>query len=379
MNELDPGDLARSLSQIPLFRELQRLLFSQTGPVNWEIARQIAIAVAEAGTPGVPPNNDDQLAFAEACRIAELHLTRQSGLESPSSAASVRVLTKRQWAEVNLEGMRPFVERFSSKIQLSGELQAGMMIQGAMNALGPLLLGIQTGFLIGYLSRRVLGQYDLCLPRAGSEKVLFVFSNILELERELDFEPQQFQLWLSLHEVAHRLEFESIAWPRSHLVGLVESFIDAAQVNSDEVVERLQGVGDPDRLSHLMQNPDELLPLILTDAQRAKINEIQAFLSVLEGYAEWQMRLVGSELLPQFDRMREGMSRRRVERSATERLLEGLLGLDLKREQYRAGEKFVAEVANAEQLDMLWKGPENLPTLDEVNKPAAWLSRIVFS
>ena len=386
MSDIDPQDLARGLADVPLFREIQRVLMAQSGPVNWEIARQIARAVSEAGGAGVSADAKDTEELLEAARIAELHLTRLTGLESPDALERVEVLDRRSWADRNLDGMKPLIERFAMRLsgQLTGgELPAGVgglpMMQGVMGAIGPFLLGVQVGFLVGYLSRRVLGQYDLCLPRPGDETLYFVFPNIVATERELEFEPQQFRLWLALHEVTHHLEFKGAKWTRSHFIGLIESFIDASDVDSQQLLEKLQGFGSPDNWSYLAEHPEELLPMMMTDAQRKMANDIQAFMAVLEGFAEWAMDQAGRELLPEFEKMREGINRRRVERSSVEKMLEAILGMDLKREQYRQGERFIRTVANAEKLDLIWEGPENLPDISEVENPASWLSRVAFA
>lgn len=373
MSDIDPSDLAKSLSEIPLFREIQRVLMAQAGPVNWEIARQIARAVSEAGGPGLPHDERDVDQLLEAARIAELNLTRVTGLESSDALERVEVVDRRAWADANLDGMKPLIERFASRLGGSPALP------GVLGALGPFLIGVQMGFLVGYLSRRVLGQYDLCLPRPGDETLYFVFPNIVQVERDLDFDPKQFRLWLALHEVTHHLEFKGPRWTRAHFLGLIESFIDASEVDPQQLVEKLQGFGDPERWNYLAEHPEELLPLMMTDAQRKVAEDIQAFMSVLEGFAEWAMNEAGKDLLPEFEKMREGINRMRVERSSIEKMLEGLLGIDLKREQYRAGEKFIAAVAKAEKLDLVWESPENLPGMSEVQNPTSWLSRVAFS
>jgi coenzyme F420 biosynthesis associated uncharacterized protein len=373
MSDIDPSDLANSLSNIPLFREIQRVLMAQTGPVNWEIARQIASAVSEAGGAGPAHDEKDVEQLTEAARIAELHLTRVTRLESPAALERIEVVDRRGWADRNLDGMKPLIERFAGRFEGSGAMP------GVLGAVGPFLIGVQVGFLVGYLSRRVLGQYDLCLPRPGDETLYFVFPNIVQVERELEFDPQQFRMWLALHEVTHHLEFQGPRWTRPHFIGLIESFVDASEVDPQQLVEKLQGFGDPERWNYIASHPEELLPLMMTDAQRKVAEEIQSFMSVLEGFAEWAMDAAGKDLLPEFEKMREGINRRRVERSSIEKMLEGLLGIDLKMQQYRAGEKFVSAVARADKLDLLWVGAENLPSSAEIENPASWLSRVAFS
>ena len=378
MDDIDPSDLAKSLSEVPLFRELQRVIMAQTGPVNWEIARQVAKAVASAGKPGFPPTDEDRGWFTDACRIAELHITRTTSFETVTPLDDIRVMSRPEWAEINLEGFRGLIDRLASRLggQIGGT--AGVVGQPMMGAIGPLLFGLQIGFLVGYLSHRVLGQYDLCLPRHSPGAVYFVFPNIQKLEKELELEPQQFRLWLALHEVTHVLEFESIDWARDHFTGLVHRYIDAAQLDSSEVMGRLQGLSDPEELSRLMQHPEELMPMMMSPEQEQVLEEIQAFMSVLEGYSEWIMDQVGRQILPDFDKMREAVTRMRAEQSSAEKMFQSLLGIDLKREQYRAGEKFVRTIADAGKQEMLWEGTHNLPTVGEVADPVTWLERVAF-
>jgi coenzyme F420 biosynthesis associated uncharacterized protein len=379
MEEIDPTELSRALGQIPLFHEIQKVLLTQTGPVNWEIARQIARAVAEAGVSAPAPTDEDHKDIAEACRVAELRLVDRTGLAQPATVTEARLMDRAAWTEANLRGFRPLIDRLA--VRLSGQMEGMPVVpvQGFLGALGPFLFGIQVGFLSGYLSRRVLGQYDLGYPLDEPGRLWFVYPNILEVEQELGVDPQQFRLWIALHEVAHHLEFQSLSWTRPYFVGLIERFIDASEIDSSEVADRLRGFADPERLNRLMEHPEDILPMLMTPAQEALVREIQAFMSVLEGYAEWAMDEVGAEMLPDFGKMREGMNRRRAERSSVERLLERFLGLDLKLEQYRAGVRFIRVVDDAGQLARLWEGPANLPTLEEVKEPSKWLSRVAFS
>lgn len=381
MDSLDPQDLGRALAEVPLFREIQKVLAASGGPINWEIARQIAGAIAGAGGSTPPPGAEAQARTAEACRVAELNLTRVTGLSLSTPVDDVALVDRRGWTEANLAGFRGLLERLASRLtgQLGSGVPTGLPVGAALGAIGPFLFGVQVGFMIGYLSHRVLGQYDLILPRSERGKLYFVEPNIARLETDLSLDPQQFRLWLALHEVTHVMEFEAIGWTREQFLRLVERFIDAAEMDQAEIAGRLQGLGDPDRLTELLQQPDELMPLIMSDEQKVILGEVQAFMSVLEGYAEWAMDEAGRDILPEFEKMREAVNRMRAERSSAERLFEGLIGIDLKREQYRAGERFVRTVAEAEKLDVLWASPGSLPTLAEVKDPPSWLERVAFS
>jgi putative hydrolase len=397
--DMDPAEIGMALSSIPLFRELQRLLMSQSGPVNWEIAGQISTAVAQMRGAGDRPGPDEQSAFEEACRIAEMRVSQLTGMETPASITKVEVVDRVAWAQANLEAIRPFMERLSAG--LGGALSGGLGSLGglgglggmtgseeeasaapmsaALGMLGPLIFGLEVGFLMGFLSRRVLGQYDLCLPRGDGSRLYFVYPNIAEAQASLELDHRQFRMWLALHEVTHQLQFASIPWVRNHFTGLVERFIDAAEIDSGEAMSRLQSLSDPEQLSHLMSHPEELLPMLITPPQQELAREIETLMAVLEGHTEWVMDKIGSEMLPEFSKTREGLNRRKAERSSVERLLEGLLGIDLKPAQYRQGERFVRAVAGADQLPKLWDSPSALPTPAELGEPTKWLSRVAFS
>src|SRR5205807_2455775 len=396
--DIDPVEIGMALSSIPLFRELQRLLMSQSGPVNWEIAGQISTAVAQMRGSGDRPGDEDRAEFEEACRLAEMRVGQVTGLETPGSITKVEVVDRVEWAQANLEAIRPFMERLSAGLggALGGDLgslgglgglggsgseeeAAAMPMSAALGMLGPLIFGLEVGFLMGFLSRRVLGQYDLCLPRGDLSRLWFVYPNIAEAQASLELDPRQFRMWLALHEVTHQLEFAAIPWVRSHFTGLVERFIDAAEIDSGEAMSRLQSLGDPEQLSHLMSHPEDLLPMLITPPQQEMAREIETLMALLEGYTEWVMDQIGSEMLPEFSKIREGLNRRKAERSSVERLLEGLLGIDLKPAQYRQGERFARAVAGAGQLPKLWESPATLPTPDELGEPTKWLSRVAFS
>lgn len=377
MDEIEPADLARSLANVPLFREIRRLIEAQKGPVNWEIAAQVAGGVADAGT-SYAADSLDASGLEEACRVAEMHAASVTGFESSSEVVRIELVDRAQWARRNLEAFRPLIERLSS------HLGSQVLIEGAgpfsmlANAVGPILFGIQFGFLIGHLSQRVLGQYDICFPRGSGGSLAFVFPNIVALERDLEVDPAQFRLWTAGHEVVHRLEFESVHWTAPHVTSLVERYIDAAEIDQSELAHRLQSLGDTEELARIASRPDELLPLVTTSAQQAIADQIQAFMSLLEGYAEWTVSQFGRGLLPEGEKIKEAMTRRRAERSSADRLLQVLLGLDLRGDQHRAGEKFVTTVEEARKRDLLWQGPDFLPTMEEIFDPPRWLSRVAF-
>ncbi|MCA1839041.1 MAG: zinc-dependent metalloprotease [Actinomycetota bacterium] len=383
MYELEPEELNRALSQIPLFHEIQRVLAARSGPVNWQIATQIARAVAGAGKLTKSPAASDTSTFQEAVRIAEMQLTARLGTDPSSHLTEVRLIDRVGWVDLNFETLRPMIDRLAAR--LSGQFGVPGMasppqLQTFFDALGPFLIGSQVGFLTGHLARQQLSGYDLPLPSHGPDLVTFIFPNIVGVAEELDLDDKQFTLWVALHESAHRAVFSQHPWVPKHLLDLVTGYIDAAQIDLAEIMSKLENIGETDALAQLTQRPDQLLPLLVNDEQKGHLPKIQAFLAVIEGHADHLVEQIsGGGLIPESEKISEAIVRRRAETSSADRLLNQLLGVDLKPETYRAGVRFIKAVAEAGRQEVLWRGPDSLPLLDEITQPSAWLSRVGFS
>lgn len=244
-------------------------------------------------------------------------------------------------------------------------------------------MGAQFGLTFGYLSHRALGTWDFGLPLEATRsptgqtgRLDFNFSNIVEVEKELEIDPRQFRMWLALHEVTHELLYQAVGWAGPYFNGLVETYIDAAEVDASELATKVQSLSDPQELIALLQRPEDLLPMLRSPVQESVAEKIECFLSLTEGYSNWILHRGGLSLVESFDQIREGMSRRMAERSSPERMLQKLFGLDLSNRNRRAGERFISAISEASRMDLLWKRVENLPALDELSQPERWISRV---
>lgn len=377
MDGIDNSELSRRLLEIPLFREINNALRGQSGPVDWKIAAEIGDAVAGSGLGSSKPSAADIDEFNQACRIAELAVVGHTGLGPVQGVTDVRLLWRTQWAQVNLDSLKPLIERLAAK--LSGSATSGLGVGPAaplVGAVSPFLMGSQVGLVLGYMSHKALGVWDLCLPRTRPGRLYFNYPNVLDVERDLQIKPQEFRMWLALHEVSHELHFQGVSWMRPYLLGLIEQYMEAAEIDSSQLASRLGNLSDPQELSALMQRPEELFPLLRSPAQESLVEKILCFTSAAEGYSDWIVRKAGMGLTESFDKIAEGMTRRRAERSSPERMMEKMFGLDLGNEQQRRGQRFVAAIAAAGGLEYLWQKPENLPDLGELAQPHRWLSRI---
>lgn len=377
MEGIDNSELTRRLLQIPLFREINNALRGQSGPVDWKIAAEISEAVAASGTRSSKPSAGDIEEFQQACRIAELAVVGHTGLGPVQGVTDVRLLWRSQWSQVNLDSLKPLVERLASKLRANATAGIGAGPAGPLvGAISPFLMGSQVGLVVGYLSHKGLGMWDLCLPRTKAGRLYFNYPNILEVEQDLQVAPREFRMWLALHEVAHEIHFQAVSWMRPYLIGLVEQYMDAAEIDSSQLASRFGNLSDPSELSSILQRPEDLFPLLRSPAQEALVEKILCFTSTAEGYGDWVLRKAGSGLTDSFDKITEGMTRRRAERSSPERMMEKMFGLDLGNEQQRRGQRFVSAIASAGGLEHLWVKPENLPDLGELAQPNRWLSRV---
>jgi coenzyme F420 biosynthesis associated uncharacterized protein len=249
--------------------------------------------------------------------------------------------------------------------------------------LGPLLQGTQVGQVLGFLATRVLGQYDVAVPRqAGAGALLFVISNIARFEHDWSLDPTEFRTSVAIHEVTHRLEFAR-PWTSTHFVSLVDDFLSTLTVDVGAIQERLSSLDptDTEAVERALggEGGDALFGAVLDDEQRLKLGRIQAFMAAAEGYADHVMHALGARLLATHAMIEEAMHRHR-EDETTDPVFERLLGIDMKREQYVAGRRFcdlVVDLTDEATLARMWGSAEALPSLPEIEEPRLWLARTV--
>ena len=339
--------------------------------VDWNLALKIGRAVAGNGPPVTPAIRDDVRAdFEEFVKLSDGLVTEFTGLRPAEPAGRPVVFDRAGWIGVNIEGFRallkPLGERFSG-------IKAG-------GRLGRSAMGLQLGLLLGYLSQKVLGQYDLVLATEGAGKVYFVGPNVLAAERRWKLNPKDFRLWIALHEVTHRTQFVAVPWLRDHVAGLIGRYIETAEIDAKRVREAISNIKNI-----LAQGPQawkrvNLLTLFLTPAQLEIVAKMQSLMTVVEGHGNFVMDRVGAEHIPTFSVMKESLMAQREQTSVAERTLQKAMGLDMKYAQYSQGEAFIAQVADTsgmEGVNLVWERPENIPTIPELSDPKAWLARVL--
>jgi coenzyme F420 biosynthesis associated uncharacterized protein len=340
--------------------------------VDWDLAAATAGALSKSG-PAV--------SYEEATHVvADLraltdeaagHVAAYTGLRSQVDVPPVRVVDRKDWAAVNIAGLKQVIGPLISR--LSGDRQPGTFA----DAIGSRVTGVQAGTVLAYLSGRVLGQYEVFSGDPG--QLLLNAPNIVEVERKIGADSRDFRLWVCLHEVTHRTQFTAVPWLRDHFLGEVAAFVDAGGA-ADQIAERAKQALNA--IAEVVRNPDSrasVLDLVQTPGQKAVLDRITALMTLLEGHAEFVMDGVGPEVVPSVGDIRAKFNRRREAGNPVEKLVRRLLGVDAKLRQYAEGRRFVADVV--EQVGMsgfnkVWESPQTLPRLAELSDPQAWITRV---
>jgi coenzyme F420 biosynthesis associated uncharacterized protein len=341
--------------------------------VDWDLAAATAGALGKSG-PRVTLEEAAE-AVADLRRLSDeaaAHVTQYTGLNAQNSSP-VRVVDRKDWAAANIAGLREVVN------PLAERLTGGKNPSAVGTAVGSRLTGVQAGTVLAYLSGRVLGQYEVFSSDPG--QLLLIAPNIVEAERRLDADPRDFRLWVCLHEVTHRTQFTAVPWLRAHFLGEVQAFVDASQLDKDQMYERLRrGVAT---LADATRNPDSrasVLDLVQTKAQRTVLDRLTALMTLLEGHAEFVMDGVGPDVVPSVADIRNKFNRRREEANPFERVIRRLIGIEVKLRQYAEGRKFVHTVVERVGMagfNKIWASPLTLPRLSELTDPDAWVARVV--
>jgi coenzyme F420 biosynthesis associated uncharacterized protein len=354
-----------------------------TEAIAWDLAAKVAARVAGrdpfASTEAYASLQPD---FEELTAQAEELVTAATGLVPLSGPARARVTDRAGWVNANVASFRrlmaPLLARFESRLEESGATPIGRIVQ----PVGRVVTATQLGMLLGWMSTRVIGQYDLLLMEDDRPEeqdiVYFVGPNILSLEKRFAFPPREFRLWVALHEVTHRAQFTGVPWMRQYFISLVEGSMAAADPDPKRFIEALKKAID---LARAGRNPldDGLMALLATAEQAEVLDKVQGLMSLLEGHGDVTMDRAALDLIPSAGRFGEVLRQRRQETRGAAKLLQQLIGLDAKLRQYEAGEKFIAAVeasGGPALLNRAWESPDRLPVLGEIRQPATWIDRM---
>ena len=348
--------------------------------VSWDTAQKVAAWVASGRPPFATPaaaldtatraELDDD--FAWATTKAETLVVEATGLV-PSGPAKAAVVDRSGWVANNLVSFQTLLGPVLHQLETTP-------MGSSMAAVARNVTGAQLGVVLGWMSTRVLGQYDILLAEGDTgDAVSYVGPNIVAMERRHGFPPRQFRLWIALHEVTHRCQFTGVPWLHGHFLSLVNEGLSSVNTDPRRFAQALKRAAGTVRQGRNPLDDAGLLGLVAGPEQLEVLQRVQAFMSLLEGHGDVTMDRAGAAALPEAPWFAHTLRQRRARASAPARLFQQLIGLDAKLRQYQQGERFIAEVESAggeELFRRVWDGPEQLPSLEEIREPRRWVARV---
>ena len=347
------------------------------GAVDWGVAERLAIRVA--GTePFSQSYHYDSLApdFDELTAQAQELVERYTGWRSSAGDARARVADRSDWVRANIRSFQrmlvPLTDRLEEK-----------MSTGALAPVAGRLAGAEMGAVLGWMSTRVLGQYDMLILEDQDpdeqDIVYFVGPNILSLEKRFSFPPREFRLWVALHEVTHRTQFTGVPWLRPYFLSLVKEMLGHVDPDATQLFRAMGRVADAVRTGDNPLSDGGLFTLFATEDQRRTMDRIGGLMSLLEGHGDITMDRAGGDRIPSAERFSAVLRQRRQTMSGPVRLLQRLIGLEAKLAQYEQGERFIETIERAggpDYLERAFESPDELPTLAEIREPDEWMRRV---
>ena len=384
---MDDGDSPSPFGGMPFFGDLGKL-FGAGGGDQWSTAKQLAVQMASGGVsePNVDPGL--RIELEQLARVAELQISQATGLDV--SGVGVAPVTRAVWADTAINDFKAIFEKLSASLsanampdsdQLAGD-PMGAMFGQMMQMMGPMMLSMTAGSMVGHMAQRSLGHYDIPVPR-GEGEIQVVATNIEAFGDEWSLPLQDLLLWICLHELTHYAVL-NVDHVRDTMFELLLEYAGGFTSDPTALESQLEGLdlSNPDALASLqnsLADPEVILGAIQSPEQQAMLPRLHALTAVVVGYVDHIMDSIGSNLIGSYAQLTEALRRRRVEADQADRFIERMLGLELTQEQYDRGAAFVdgvVERSNQDALAKLWESVDTLPTANEVDAPGLWLARM---
>ena len=373
---------------MPFLGDIMKSLAGQ-GPLNWDIARQVAYVGLGQGGTNVDPAA--RIACENLAPLAHRHLADfLAGVETREPR--IECVTPAQWCHSTLDAYRPVFDNLAAALaqrpasDVSPDPSAdpmSSMMNGLMSAMAPMMLGMTVGSMVGQLAARAFGQYDLLLPRDPDKALLVVPANIDSFAGEWDLPLADIRMWVLVHELAAHAVL-STPHLRAALIDAVNSYVSAFSPDPDAVIEKLSGTeidsSNPmAAFQQTMSDPALLLGAVISPEQEALRPRVDALLACTVGLVDWIVDEVTQRLLGGAPAVTEALRRRRIESSPADKFVEHLLGIHHTRATVERGRAFIRgiiERSSAERVLDLLNRDDALPTPAEVDAPGLWLARL---
>jgi putative hydrolase len=387
---------------IPLFGDLAKAMAGQ-GPLQWDVARQVAISTATNGTnteANVDPSS--RVSLEQLAPIADMHVRNYTGLTTCTSSGSgtalpnIVVTNHSTWAHHTLESYKPLFTQLATALsnpsadapqpgtELDSETdQITAMMLSLNKMMAPAMMGMSIGSMIGQLSLRAFGQYDLPIPREPKNQMLLVASNVEQFANDWSIAVDDMRMWVLIHELTSHAVL-SVDHVRDSINQQISKYIAAFRPNPNALMDRLTtmdlGTTDPmAMMQKFLTDPTIILGAVLSPEQERQAPVLDAMIASIIGYIDHSVDAISALVLGGGEQIAEAVRRRRVESAPHDSFVEQLLGLRLTRQQVERGHAFAAGVterAGHDGLSQLFNKAGNLPTPNELDAPGLWLARI---
>jgi putative hydrolase len=375
----DPGP-------IPLFAELQRLLSWSGGPVNWDLAKQLARQTLAGESQSVTPG--DRSGTAEAIRLADHWLDDVTDL--PSGVHTVEAWTRTEWLERTLPAWTSLCDPVAARVvaamadaipaeQLQALGGAGSPLAGIMNQIGGVMFGAQVGQGLGGLAHEVVSATDIGIPLGPQGVAALVPQNVAIFGEGLERPADEVRLYLALREAAHQRLFGHVPWLRQRLFDTVDSYARGITLDLTAIETAVQGV-DPmnpesvqDALTGGVFSPQQ------TPEQEAALRRLETLLALVEGWVDAVVAAAAGDRMAGAEALREASRRRRATGGPAEQTFATLVGLELRPRRLREAAALwwsVTEKRGVSGRDAVWSHPDLLPTAEDLDDPLGFGERL---
>jgi putative hydrolase len=376
------GDLSGAM---PLFAELQKLMSWSGGPVNWDLARQLA--VSSLGGAQQQVSAAEATAVSDAVRLADLWLDAVTDL--PSGVTSVESWTRLEWIEKTLPVWALLCDPVAARVVAAmssaipaeqfAEMGAGNPLAGIMSQVGGLMFGAQVGQGLGGLAQEVVASTDVGLPLGPIGVAALVPQNVAEFGAGLERPDDEIRLYLALREAAHQRLFGHVPWLRQRLLDTVEAYSRGISVDMS-TIERAMSEIDP-------SNPESVQNALAgglfapeeTPEQQTALRRLETLLALVEGWVDAVVAAAASDRMPGAEALREASRRRRATGGPAEQTFATLVGLELRPRRLREAAALwwsVTEKHGISGRDAIWSHPDLLPSADDLDDPLGYADTI---
>ena len=384
-----------------VFAQLQRLMSWTGGPVNWDLAGEVATGATRADDRPVTAQEEREL--ADACRLADLWLDQVTELSA--SGAAPQAWTRTGWVESTTPAWRALVDPVAGRVvaAMGGALEQGLAgglenappelagllgglggggglgpLKGVMDQVGGFVFGAQVGQALGTLAKEVLSASEIGLPLSAPGRPAIVPANLAAFSEGLEVPVDEVRLYVCLRELAHQRLFAGVPWLKAHLFDAVDAYARGIEVDPS-AIERAVGSIDPSDPESMQRAVGEgLFDLEPTPAQQAALNRLETALALVEGWVDQVVDAAASGTLPSAAALRETIRRRRASGGPAEQTFATLVGLQLRPRRLREAAALwtaVAEKGGIAARDALWAHPDLLPSAEDLDDPAGFVAR----